>query len=168
METINHWLYGDKEFKLLVKKEVRCNYCIHREVCYGDKEKRCINYQMSTSQYSGCCGCINRFTRDDEKQPIPCFHCNWFKKITINKYIFKDFDEKYEKAYLPAHEYKKELPGWIEVTLKENEIFITDCISDINYDDVILFIKDNCGKFIFHLEEDEETPAVYLDFLKVI
>lgn len=80
-----HWLHGrgpDKvlDFKREIDEETDCNKCIHREVCDLNMEKRCENYEMSTSGARGCQSCIHRFTRFDNKQSVPCFVCPWFQK----------------------------------------------------------------------------------------
>jgi len=81
MPKIKHWLYGEKEYKVVVEKESECSKCFHREVCDIDMNKRCSNYIFGTSQYelSTCFSCLNRHAKYDKKQPIPCFYCKNFK-----------------------------------------------------------------------------------------
>jgi len=74
-----HWLYGKCKFKVEVIKEESCEDCIHIEVCKMDMERFCENYEFGTSQFSGCDGCIHRFTRYyGEEERIPCKKCRFF------------------------------------------------------------------------------------------
>jgi len=84
MTKINHWLYGVKEYTILIEKETECHKCVHEEVCEKYMDERCSNYTFGTSQYdiTTCFSCSNRYTRFDKKQPIPCFHCKNFKDKT--------------------------------------------------------------------------------------
>ena len=171
MNKITHWLYGEKEYKVLVEKETKCNHCIHREVCDYKKEKRCSNYTFGRSDDSGCFTCSNHYARHDEKQPILCFHCNFFKKIDIDEYIFKDWNRlQYEVAYLPALKYNINLNGWIEVKLKDGKPFLTFDIDtdNLDYDAVTSFIMDNIGEIIYHSEKDDDSTYIFLDFIKTI
>lgn len=81
MPKIKHWLYGEKEYEVLVEKESECHKCFHKEVCDRKMSRRCSNYIFSTSEYDtySCFSCLNRHAREDKKQPIPCFHCKNFK-----------------------------------------------------------------------------------------
>lgn len=92
--TVHHWLYGDKEYKVLVKEDTKCNLCIHREVCNHDTSKRCSNYTFSCSGVTGCESCILHFAKYDTKQPIPCFHCKWFEPIMkIDKKLYSEIED---------------------------------------------------------------------------
>lgn len=74
-----HWLYGDIEFAVDVKKEDKCSECIHLSVCKGDMKNFCLNYRMGTSEKTSCSGCIHRYTRYcNDKDKIPCFKCRHF------------------------------------------------------------------------------------------
>ena len=87
---IKHWLHGNIKLNQEIKKETNCRECIHSEVCSlgtFQMDKKCINYEFGTSEYdmNSCLSCINKFTRFDEKQSIPCFKCRFFKKRRRNK-----------------------------------------------------------------------------------
>lgn len=74
-----HWLYGHGpekklEFKHAVATETNCTTCIHVKVCTRSEEKRCVNFELGTSQHSNCHACIHHYTRFD-KDKVPCFHC---------------------------------------------------------------------------------------------
>lgn len=75
-----HWLYGKCKFKVDVFKEDSCADCIHVNVCKIDMETFCENYDLGTSEFHGCDGCIHRFTRyyTEEENRIPCFKCKHF------------------------------------------------------------------------------------------
>jgi len=76
-----HPVYDEIRMRIRVKEETDCRRCIHHKVCRIDMEKRCANYEMGTSEYPGCAGCIHRFTRWD-RDGIPCFYCEDFKEET--------------------------------------------------------------------------------------
>lgn len=97
MPKIKHWLYGEREYKVLVEKESECHKCFHREVCNKSMDKRCSNYEMSRSDGLGCFTCINNHARNDNKQPIPCFHCKNFKDKTKFERIEKLNELKNQK-----------------------------------------------------------------------
>jgi len=81
-----HWLYGRGPDKVLVFEheidvEADCTKCVHRKVCDYKMDKRCENYTFGTSQFSGCQGCLHKYTRWD-KDAVPCFSCPYFQEGT--------------------------------------------------------------------------------------
>lgn len=73
----SHWLFGDsRNIEVLVNDD--CTKCIHRKVCGYKMERRCGNYSFGTSEFQGCQGCVNRFAKYDNKQPVACFICDSF------------------------------------------------------------------------------------------
>ena len=78
--SVQHWLYGEIKYNVLVEKDTLCKKCIHNEVCDHNMDKRCSNFRWGDSTYNGCGGCEHRFPKYDQRQPIPCFHCKWFKE----------------------------------------------------------------------------------------
>ena len=82
MKTIKHWLHGECKFEELVDKETDCSTCIHIRVCKFDVSDFCINHIFSCSakDMARCETCIHKFTRYDNRQPIPCFKCKFYKE----------------------------------------------------------------------------------------
>lgn len=76
---ISHWLYGECEFNVIVKKETSCSKCLHHKICKLDFSNFCVNYIFGTSEFECCQSCLHRFTRYD-RNSIPCFRCNNFRK----------------------------------------------------------------------------------------
>jgi hypothetical protein len=79
-----HWLYGlgpNKEIKYKheIDVETNCNECAHAKVCHFKFDVLCTNYEFGTSEGKGCQGCHHRYTRFDDKDSIPCFHCKFFQ-----------------------------------------------------------------------------------------
>jgi len=72
-------LYDD-ERKFTIERETDCSVCEHLDVCDRIMEKRCENYVFGTSEGEGCQSCINRYTRYDNRNPLPCFLCKSYKR----------------------------------------------------------------------------------------
>lgn len=74
--------------KVKIKKETQCSKCVHVNLCFtlthnsrGSYFKDvCINYNFGTSAGQGCQSCLNRFTRWDGKDSLPCFRCKFFRR----------------------------------------------------------------------------------------
>ena len=75
-----HWLHGSgPEKRLTFAKEIDvetdCRRCIHTKVCTHRMEQRCENYVCGTSVDTGCVACHHKYTRFDQREPVPCFSC---------------------------------------------------------------------------------------------
>jgi len=74
-----HWLHGEVTLTVEVETETNCRVCLHRVVCERVEDLRCSNHQLGDSRgHRGCQQCTHKFTRWDQQQPIPCFHCKDF------------------------------------------------------------------------------------------
>ena len=83
LQQHTHWLHGrgpDNIVKLnvVVETETQCMTCAHKNVCNFAMPKRCVNFESGgSSNYPNTCdSCIKKYTRYDNKDPIPCFKCN--------------------------------------------------------------------------------------------
>ena len=79
-----HWLHGrgpEKivEFNVEIDVEHQCSKCIHGDVCKRNMPDFCWNYWFgsSTGCFS-CQGCTHKYTRYDNKDPLPCFCCKHY------------------------------------------------------------------------------------------